>query len=306
MIKSSERLCIDPSNLSKELGRLERDGLFRSELIGRQKYFQKLSRDYPLFSKVRKVVAKTIGAAQSIAQSLKRIEGIDEAHLFGSFASNQQNAASDIDVLVIGSPREEDLAQTVERLERQLGREINYTVLTRKEFGSRRARKDAFLESVWHNKCVSLIGLNEETKAAHGWLAQIERFLASEDKKPTSARKILAFDEEACLQQADDAMLKSSLGLMFSHGFRARSQPGHHIAIIDFVRSRMDKKNAGLLIVFDRLRRKRKMTLYDDTGFVSRHDAEQAPESGSRISAKDVAKLADTPGFVCPQWCELV
>lgn len=31
--------------------------------------------------------------------------------------------------------------------------------------------------------------------------AQIERFLASADKKLASARKILAFDEEACLQQ---------------------------------------------------------------------------------------------------------
>jgi hypothetical protein len=31
----AERLSIDPSNLSKELGRLERDGLFRSEVIGR-------------------------------------------------------------------------------------------------------------------------------------------------------------------------------------------------------------------------------------------------------------------------------
>ena len=46
-------------------------------------------------------------------------------------------------------------------------------------------------------------------------------------------------------------------------------------SIIDFVRSRIDKKHAGLLIVFDRLRRKRNMALYDDTGFVSRHDAEQ-------------------------------
>jgi hypothetical protein len=63
---------------------------------------------------------------------------------------------------------------------------------------------------------------------------------------------------------------------MFSHGFRARSQPGHHIAIIDFVRARIDKKHAGLLTVFDRLRRKRNLALYDDTGFVSRHDAEQA------------------------------
>src|SRR6202142_350504 len=109
--------------------------------------------------------------------------------------------------------------------------------------------------------------------------AQIDRFLVSADKKLVSARKILVFDEEACLQQAYEAMLKASLGFVFSHGFRARSQPGHHIGIIDFVRSRIDKKHAGLLIVFDRLRRKRNAALYDDTGFVSHHEAEQALET---------------------------
>src|SRR5207244_13399800 len=90
--------------------------------------------------------------------------------------------------------------------------------------------------------------------------AQIERFLASAEKKLASAHKILTFDEEACLQQAYEAMLKASLGFMFSHGFRARSQPGHHIAIIEFVRA-----------------------LYDDTGFVSRQDAEQALESARNL-----------------------
>jgi len=70
-------------------------------------------------------------------------------------------------VLVIGVPREQVLAQAMRRLERQLGREINYTVLTPKEFESRRARKDAFLEDVWHNKRVPLIDPNEEAKAAH-------------------------------------------------------------------------------------------------------------------------------------------
>jgi uncharacterized protein (UPF0332 family) len=109
--------------------------------------------------------------------------------------------------------------------------------------------------------------------------AQIDRFLASADKKLASARKILAFDEEACLQQAYEAMLKASLGFMFSYGFRVRSQPGHHIAIIDFVRARLSDKHASLLAVFDRLRRRRNMVLYDDIGFVSHHDAEQALES---------------------------
>jgi hypothetical protein len=91
--------------------------------------------------------------------------------------------------------------------------------------------------------------------------AQINRFLASADKKLVSAY---------------EAMLKASLGFMFSYGFRARSQVGHHVAIIEFVRSRIDKKHSGLLTLFDRLRRKRNLALYDDTGFVSHHDAEEA------------------------------
>src|SRR5260370_18312846 len=158
----AERLSIDPSNLSKELGRMEREGLFRSEVSGRQKYFQ-LNREYPLFDEVRKIVAKTIGAAPLITQSLKRIEGIDEAYLYGSFASNQQDAASDLDVLVIGAPREEVLAPVMQRLERQLGREIKYTVLTPKEFESRPPRKAAFLENSWHNTRWSLLRPVEHT-----------------------------------------------------------------------------------------------------------------------------------------------
>jgi len=162
----AERLEVDPANLSKELRRLETEGLFRSDVSGRQKYFQ-LNREYPLFAEVRSIVSKTIGAPSLIAQSLKKIEGIEEAYLYGSFASNQQDAASDIDVLVIGTPHDDILAEAIRKIERQLGREVSYTVLTRKEFDSRRSRKDAFVENVWHNKRVPLIGPNEKAQATH-------------------------------------------------------------------------------------------------------------------------------------------
>lgn len=162
----AKRLNLDPSNLSKELRRLEEEGLFHSELSGRQRYFQ-LNREYPLFSEVRGIVSKTIGAAPVIAQVLKKIDAIDEAYLYGSFASNQQDATSDIDVLVIGAPRSEVLADAMRQIERQLGRDVNYTVLTRTELESRRNRKDAFIENVWRNKRVSLIGPHAKTQAAH-------------------------------------------------------------------------------------------------------------------------------------------
>lgn len=161
----AQRLNIDPSNLSKEFARLEREGLFVSEVNGRQKYFQ-LNRQYPLFNEVRRIVTKTIGVPSLISASLNKIKGIEEAYLYGSFARNRQHSASDIDVLVIGNPREETLATAVQQLERKLGREINYTVLTPKEFRLRRARKDPFLENVWRNEHLPLIGRDEKVEVA--------------------------------------------------------------------------------------------------------------------------------------------
>jgi predicted nucleotidyltransferase len=164
-----EQLQVDPSNLSKEMRKLEREGLFRAEVSGRQKYFR-LNRSYPLFKEVRGIVEKTIGAASLLAEALKNVDGIDEAYLYGSFARNQQDAASDIDVLVIGTPRGDLLAETVRKLERQLAREINYTVLAVKEFKSRQDIKDTFLTNIWHNKRVSLIGPDEKAQSSRNRL----------------------------------------------------------------------------------------------------------------------------------------
>ena len=56
---------------AKLKSRLEREGLFRAEVSGRQKYFQ-LNRAYPLFKEVRGIVAKTIGAVPLIALMRRR------------------------------------------------------------------------------------------------------------------------------------------------------------------------------------------------------------------------------------------
>jgi hypothetical protein len=84
-------------------------------------------------------------------------------------------------------------------------------------------------------------------------------------------------------------MLRASLAFMFSHRLRPRSQPAHHIVIIEFVAQHLDKKHAGLLTLFDRLRRKRKTALYDDSEFVFRHDAEEAI-----TTARDYLAVIDT------------
>ena len=152
----ASRLGVDPSNLSRELRRLERAGLFRSELSGRQRYYQ-LNRNYPLFAEVRGIVEKTLGVRPLLARALGAMPGIEEAFLFGSFARSQQDAASDVDVLVIGTPDGRALALVVERLERRLGREIHYTAMSRSEFVARSRRRDPFLEGVRRGKPIPLV-----------------------------------------------------------------------------------------------------------------------------------------------------
>jgi predicted nucleotidyltransferase len=92
--------------------------------------------------------------------------------VFGSKARGEAHAESDIDVLIIGSPSTQTLAEVVGKLEHQLGREINYTVLSRQELKAGRKRKDAFLESVWQNKRIGLVDSHqaephEKAQAAH-------------------------------------------------------------------------------------------------------------------------------------------
>lgn len=54
-------LHLDPANLSREFKRLEREGLFRSELRGRQKYSSLNSR-YPFYEELRSMILKTQGS----------------------------------------------------------------------------------------------------------------------------------------------------------------------------------------------------------------------------------------------------
>lgn len=149
-------LGVDPANLLRELRRLEREGLFTSERNGRERYFR-LNRHHALYPELRGIVFKTVGVPARLRSVLAKVKGVKEAYLYGSFARNRADAASDIDLLIVGNPQPEELEPPIRRLEKQFRREVNYTLLSPEEFKSRRARHDAFLEDVWRHKKITLV-----------------------------------------------------------------------------------------------------------------------------------------------------
>ncbi|MEU0479541.1 nucleotidyltransferase domain-containing protein [Streptosporangium sp. NPDC006013] len=93
--------------------------------------------DFPLVRHGIAIVAKpltdllavTFGPAAILPPLLQPIPGVDEAYIYGSWAARHAHQTRppprDIDVLVVGSPDEDELYDAARAAERLLGREVN-------------------------------------------------------------------------------------------------------------------------------------------------------------------------------------
>lgn len=150
-------LDIDAGNLSKELSRLEKTGVFSSQMRGNQKYYS-INKSYPLRKELQAIVFKTIGIEGGLKAMLEDISGILCAFIYGSFAEGKEHSTSDIDLLVIGRIDEDKLMQKVDVFEKESGREINYNIYPPSEFKRRLAEKDSFIVNVAKRKKIILKG----------------------------------------------------------------------------------------------------------------------------------------------------
>ena len=153
------KLNLDPANLSRELARLVSDGVFISQKQGNLKYFS-LNPQYLLYQEFKSVIFKTIGVQGAIENLLNQIPGIKRAFIYGSFAKNTERAGSDIDLCLIIHKKdfkENPLLEGLHKLERGLGREINYTFFTEEEWKSKQRLKDSFVLTVLKGKRIELM-----------------------------------------------------------------------------------------------------------------------------------------------------
>jgi len=143
----------------RELARLVESGLVLRTVVGNQTHYQ-ANRDAPIFSDLRAIVLKTVGLAEPLRSALAPIaDRIHLAFIYGSVASNEDRATSDIDLLVVASDLTlEELFAHVAPAEKALGRRINPTLFTPAEFLRRRKSGNAFSNKVLSRETIPLIG----------------------------------------------------------------------------------------------------------------------------------------------------
>ena len=141
----------------RELGNLERAGILSSRRIGNQKHYGP-SEDSPVVEDLRNIFLKTAGASAELRQVLERFPGVELGFIYGSYASGEAHASSDIDLMVVGDISEAKFAPAVARVERRLKREVNYTAYTRHEVEKRLGKRGDFVNEVFRGPRIVLTG----------------------------------------------------------------------------------------------------------------------------------------------------
>ncbi len=100
---------------------------------------------------------------ESLAPSAERIEW---AFVYGSVARATELASSDVDLMIIGQVGLAELTPALRRAEEQLGRPVNPTVYTRKEFATKLHAGHHFLKAVLDGEKLLVLGDPHELAAA--------------------------------------------------------------------------------------------------------------------------------------------
>ena len=137
-----------PSSLQRELSSLEQSGILQQRKDGRRTYFKAETRS-PIFRELRSIFEKTVGLVPSLKVALAPFANkIACAFVYGSVARHEEHATSDVDLMVIGTVGLGDLAPSLRKTEKRLGREVNVTNYSVGEFRKKVADGDHFLTSV--------------------------------------------------------------------------------------------------------------------------------------------------------------
>lgn len=147
----------DPGNLSRELRKLEEEGIFKSVTRGKTKYYS-INKKYPLFNEFKKIIFKTAGIEGSLKDLVAKYDSILLAFIYGSYANNTENKTSDIDLVLVGSFSRNELTGHIRELEVKLNKEINFTSYTEMEFNTERKKEGGFLNLILKNKIIILKG----------------------------------------------------------------------------------------------------------------------------------------------------
>ena len=150
----ARRLNLDDGNLSRKLRELEKEGILKSREKGKERFYS-LNANYPLLNEYKRIILKTVGIEKILREALCKFPGVERAYLFGSYAEDQMDASSDIDLIAIGKQNTVALQKKISEIQKKIDREINLISMDREEY-ERGQKRDPLIKRIIKSKTIRL------------------------------------------------------------------------------------------------------------------------------------------------------
>ena len=149
-----------------ELKKLSNLDLVLKKVDGNRTYYR-ANKNHPLFDDIHNLTLKTTGLVDVLKNALGT-KKIKLAFVFGSFARGEENAESDIDLMVIGNLGLRDVTRLLSDTEGKILREINPHVYSENEFIKKNKKQDRFVSQLIEGSKIFIIGSEDELKTMAG------------------------------------------------------------------------------------------------------------------------------------------
>lgn len=153
---------ISAGSLHRELKAMAEAGILKRESQGNQVLYQ-VAKDCPIHDELASIFRKTDGLALPLREALGTLgDRVRIAFVFGSMASGTQHAGSDLDICVLGDATLFDVVKALGPAQDSLSFEINPVVMTTSVFIEKLAAHDRFVERLYLEDKVFVVGSERE------------------------------------------------------------------------------------------------------------------------------------------------
>ncbi|MFH1634433.1 MAG: nucleotidyltransferase domain-containing protein [Chloroflexota bacterium] len=145
------------NNVRKELQNLAQLGLIIGERRANAIHYR-VNVEHFLFPELKRIILKTEAVGDKLRQTFSAVGGVRVAFIYGSVAKGSEVASSDIDLMVIGNVELDVLDRSIDSIEEEIGRTVNYTLFGSDEWRGRVAQGNSFIMDILTHERIFLIG----------------------------------------------------------------------------------------------------------------------------------------------------
>jgi predicted transcriptional regulator len=151
------------NSVRRELSNLMSIGIIKSEGEKNRLYYE-INQNYEYYKQLRNIFStvpvkaakdhKEVREEDAIAKKLRGTGAIELAFLTGSFV---RDSRVNTDLFVVGEVNRASFVKVVGEMEKDMGRELNFTLMTPEEYSYRLSLNDRFLSAVVSAKKIMLV-----------------------------------------------------------------------------------------------------------------------------------------------------